>query len=598
MVYPKIIIIVYSLDNTAYAQKFVHANVRPYREPLLACTYGRGARVAIKCADFNEHSHDDPKMRRDQAWFTGTVLGFANHQYEVRIDNSTRLVKTTLALEIARPECLHRYKNGTKLMLLHDEMDGEMKWVDGTVVKYLGRQNGTLHKIQLDRTGESVEVDLNRFNHTTQLLQSAAVFQTERGHYRDNLTQLCSHIKDPITGRALHVFEQTVSVGLAPKYAAQQPPSAQTFPEDMEGLANVLASSSGARTSGAFATPSFLIIGKAGTGKTWGMQQLVYALAKASSEGLEGLPLVIRTHILADIAKKFENQRQEKGKESSFADHLMRQYIHDAYHDDKKQRDMLLMALGLQALVLIVDGMDEFPELRELLPRLFAEELSTRRFRFVVTSRPSEELDHLRFRRYGCHVLGLQPLTHTQIYFAVEQQLNSKIDDHFFLKQLFALRTLRSAQDALFEKMARSGSPQHKQIISLGNDRDAFQNAKKQFIPTMRQNSLTFAPLSVVSGPPYKSEMLRVISTFFHKDGLLQRLQTLVDEDIEDNDEQLDNLLIELCPEAFSDPKIPSEKIKLSQYDSHSMSKLLDALPIQSFPVLTEGINCDWCMLL
>ena len=66
--------------NVSVMQKFVHDNIRPHCETMLAYTFGRGARVAIKCSDFNlgnetVSSKHDPKGDQS-SWFTGTVTGY------------------------------------------------------------------------------------------------------------------------------------------------------------------------------------------------------------------------------------------------------------------------------------------------------------------------------------------------------------------------------------------------------------------------------------------------------------------------------------------------------------------------------------------
>ena len=120
----------------------------------------------------------------------------------------------------------------------------------------------------------------------------------------------------------------------------------------------------------------------------------------AESLSFDGLPLLIPAQSLVLVAKR--RGAQMEGRELIIA------YIEDKYSTRPDWCRMLLQSLRLNAVVIIFDGVDEAPQLKDALQRLFTEELVPKRFRCVVTSRP-DGVDQQRFEQ-SFIILDLQPV--------------------------------------------------------------------------------------------------------------------------------------------------------------------------------------------
>ena len=249
-------------------------------------------------------------------------------------------------------------------------------------------------------------------------------------------------------------------------------------PLTMKSLVQPLAASRFAdRSHGVCRAPSTVIRANAGTGKTWGMQQVEYFTAQQGASSFEAMPLIINGQELSNLVSNLGSTSGLGGAS------LVQTFVEHQFSGGRLT--MLLQSLRLQAVVLLFDGVDEVLELKDALQTFFADELLAKRFPFVVTSRPTgiDQID-----RFGgdCQAWDLVPLTDQQIMFAMQQQLEG---DEFFV-HLFAFKALREAQDALYYDKLAPKSDIRKRVEALGGELDRFRLPGGGFDPEMRQKTL------------------------------------------------------------------------------------------------------------
>ena len=138
------------------------------------CT--RGARVILKMVQEKQNKKSNSAVRR-RSWTLkskvpvqcGTVVGLTKEGiYQVRLDKANAIVNVDLRPDNDNvlPETRHQYKAGQRLRALCpvDNKFAKPVWTDCHVVKYLGLEQGSRHKLCFPNF-KRVEMDLNRFNH-------------------------------------------------------------------------------------------------------------------------------------------------------------------------------------------------------------------------------------------------------------------------------------------------------------------------------------------------------------------------------------------------------------------------------------------------
>ena len=469
---------------------------------------------------------------------SGTVTSFADGKYSIQVDNSKLFVTSTLAVEETLPETMHRYEAGKKLMLLMDASSD--KWVDGTVESYAGLSNGSSHSIRL-QDEQLVQIDLNRMNHAPCLV-SASEFATQYEDFRQHLLVTRSKVVDAITGKELDVDKQTVNVGVR---GVTDTSTGANMLTDMKSIADRLCAPCKTRMNGMCNTRPVLVTASAGTGKSWGTQQLEFALVSQAKDNFEGLPLVISGQTLSNAVSRWERDISNNDGTQLIVD-----WIRETFAANPKRCCMLLQALSMQALVLIFDGVDEVLELKDCIQSVFAQELVAKRFRFVITSRPIG-IDEAAFGA-SFDVLNLRPLTHDQIKFAMEQQLEG---DEFF-EHLFAFQGIRLAQDDLYYNKLAPKASTRKRMEALGTTLNNFVDSNGEYVPSMRQlviNGSRFVGKRelATTQSPWLSETIRNAFNCFDAQ-ILGQIQKLVPNrtGIPTNDD-LASAVRKLNPQAF-----------------------------------------------
>lgn len=130
--------------------------------------------------------------------------------------------------------------------------------------------------------------------------------------------------------------------------------------------------------------------------------QLQFAMSEIAS--FDGLPLLIPSQSLVSLAANRQNSESANGRD------LLVSFINDKYKARPDWCRMLTQSLRLNAVVIIFDGVDEAPQLKEGIQRLFTEDLVPKRVRFLLTSRP-DGIDQLRFE-HSFVILDLNPVRH------------------------------------------------------------------------------------------------------------------------------------------------------------------------------------------
>ena len=549
----------------------------------------------------NEHADDKPPpVDVKNVVRSGTVVGYVPDDtgglYDVRIDNSSEVVRLNLTPQNSLPECMHaHFSPGQRLMVLDSsrQRNGVFPWVDASVVKYLGRSQGSRYKLKIIKNSLLVVKDLNRLNHMVQKLDSVDEFEKQRRLYRTHILLTRRRVVDSITSRSLDIVDQTVNVGVE-----SGTDSRVTALASMKNLAVHLSSPSATRDQGAFDAQPVLVTAAAGTGKTWGVQQLEYCLASKPST-LEGLPFVIRGQDLSNMVSRL---KQKVSDEDGAA--LIIQYIKEKFKDNIKRQNMLLQSLSSQTLVLIFDGVDEVLELNECVQRLFAETLVAMRYRFVVTSRPigvkSSDGDSGRFKS-GLIVIGLQPLTHEQIQFSVQQQLQG---DEFF-QHLFAFKKLREEQDRLYYEELAPSATTRKMLSHLGKDYnrllvDPFaERSKMQYDSEMRQRVVDGSRfVAIRTDKKLLSTSVAMIDDILHRDDLMAKMQAIVrDKSIPDG-QPMEDAVQKLSPKYFGVRAVGPRSDCTVAADSSCISQFLPLVFSQCFVSGIVAMFCGWFLVL
>lgn len=114
-----------------------------------------------------------------------------------------------------------------------------------------------------------------------------------------------------------------------------------------------------------------IIRAEAGTGKTFGLQQLALLLAtelQASEDAVPLVPLLIPVQRLAVLMRQTGRGREEQ------ADDLLAFFINAQF--EGADRDLLLQAYEMRALVPLIDGVDEGADLKQTIETFITDKLA------------------------------------------------------------------------------------------------------------------------------------------------------------------------------------------------------------------------------
>lgn len=212
---------------------------------------------------------------------------------------------------------------------------------------------------------------------------------------------------------------------------------------DISGLVHLLLAPSPGRMQGVLQTHRVLLRAGPGTGKTWSMQQLLFLLASALTEngatGVGGdpvhlVPLLIPVQKLARLLR----QRQSTADacqcgidDSNLVLFYIRQEIADA-----ATRDMLIQAFEMRALIVLLDGVDEAANVKQIIEDFVTQTLVPFGLPLLVTSRPEGIRKRLYARDFV--IMNLEPLSPEEQHQIAATQLRGNP----FFKHLSAMATL------------------------------------------------------------------------------------------------------------------------------------------------------------
>ena len=309
-------------------------------------------------------------------------------------------------------------------------------------------------------------------------------------------------------------------------------------PKSMKDLASHLSAGHWrARIEGRYVSRSVLVCAKAGTGKSWSINQLQYALAKQKSP-FSCLPVVVRGQRLASIVA---NRQEELG--NAAGEELIRAYIEQEYASDPRVQVMLLQSLRMHTAALLFDGVDEVSsELRRRLQNIFTDDLAAKRLRCVVTSRPYG-VHSERFAKAEFLVVDLSELTTEQQKNAIHQQLEN---DEFFV-HMFALHTLREKLNAEYYDVLAPNLATRLEAEQIGVDpasrrlrnylstitvdgMEVHDGAMRQRVPDGKRFIHTY--LGDTAGGPYQSRQVSHMNDLLTHNKLLDDLQALVVDEV------------------------------------------------------------------
>eukprot|EP00959_Pyramimonas_sp_CCMP1952_P242144 5061629-Pyramimonas_sp.AAC.1 len=172
----------------------------------------------------------------------------------------------------------------------------------------------------------------------------------------------------------------------------------------MASVSRILLKPSPKRAHGTHEAQGVLIRAAPGTGKSWSMLQLQYMLAKelvshadagadagANTEGVRLVPLLV---VVQQLVVLLVEQAQARSSNSTVVtngdsgSNLLVDYIHWKFRERRQERDMLLQAYDMRALVVLLDGIDEAAGFKHRIEEFLVNELVPMGMRTVATSRP------------------------------------------------------------------------------------------------------------------------------------------------------------------------------------------------------------------
>jgi hypothetical protein len=309
-----------------------------------------------------------------------------------------------------------------------------------------------------DETSETKQVDLNEVNHFFANLGTQS-YETELKIYLEG-AQKNDTVKDGITGSVLRIADQTVAIDIEETSSHSE----FTGIKNVFDLCAVLSAPSNAkRANGHHDAHPVLIKAGPGTGKTWMTKQAMIHLSRPSFT-----PLGVRyVPFLVPIPKLAQRLLEEGMIQPSAVDgaskltlpggqDLLEWFIEhgnwdphlDGGRPNTSQRSMMLDAYHSKRLLLILDGLDEAPHLKDPIKDFVLGSLVAGSHRVLLTSRP-EGVD-IDLSGYGFVVLNLATYSAEQQRNVLKQQ--SEGEGRKFMGHLLDFSEGLNTMDAIVEE--------------------------------------------------------------------------------------------------------------------------------------------------
>ena len=312
-----------------------------------------------------------------------------------------------------------------------------------------GIRRPTRYEIHLEDLSSGSEssavVDLNAFNCCRQRFQDRTAYMKAALEYCSWVRDSSTYLEDAITGIKLKSSEQLLAVEVR---------KADTSVE-LRGLASITSISDLAgplfdprknRLFGSHPIQPVLIVGAAGTGKTWSMMQCTHLLAQRSCESFEAMPSPDPPLVpILIYVQQFARMLAEWPEDTPIDVTVLQQYFAREY---KHQPDFLMLltqALDMRTLIVLLDGFDEAAGRRDSVAKLMTM-LVNMGLHVVASSRP-EGIDVSRHSEFV--ILDLQPLTDAQSRDAISKQLEGFPAGKEFSDHLLGFVAVRRQHDDL-----------------------------------------------------------------------------------------------------------------------------------------------------
>ena len=333
------------------------------------------------------------------------------------------------------------FTRGQELLMLHNN-----KLVDATVLQWLGAndfQEGSRHMVFLGNA--QAWCALNMYNHVVRQL-SAETFEQVRTRYCEYIVSTEDKVEDAITGNELQIRDQLIFMALH-EISDGVDPGDFAKVRDVPMLVNHLTEQSPKRLQGCHKAQPVLCRAGPGTGKTWMVKQSLFLTAERLSDGNQtGVRLCPIVVFVQRIVRLLRELGAEPASLLSDPNGMLRWYISNQYAEQPEERQMLLHAYDMRALVILVDGVDEAAGLREIVEAFVHYELVPSCNRLVVTSRP-EGVD-LEDYKNRFVVMNLLPLSQEQQRNVIQMQLQG----NYFFEHLINIGECRKLLDEEFKK--------------------------------------------------------------------------------------------------------------------------------------------------
>ena len=445
-------------------------------------------------------------------------------RYTIRVDNSTNKLKVDLrsprggdlptdsfaplSARLASGETLEAHVGQvfnhavrTRLLVLHED---ELQ--DAAVVS---KRRASTYRLELT-SGRQVQLELNGFNHCAQRFDDAAAYEAALTAYCSRRVDEFKEVEDAITGNTLDLHSQTIYITMdagenatGTGFSGVQRRDYRTV-RQIGDLVDLLLKPSPRRAQGTHENQDVLIRADPGTGKTWSIRQLMLmlvekVLAQAGSEPVRLVPIMIPVQRLAVLMRK--------ATADELRDDMLRFYIKKQYQGDEQK--LLLQADSLNALIPLIDGVDEAADLKQQVEDFVVKILAPSGMRTVITSRP----EGVRLELYKKFVImNLKPLTDEQQTKLIRLQISGNPKEQEVFHNLSRAQTIRQDYDRMYE---RDFTAEDRETIETIKPINLFKRADGSKDPDMRQRTRDGQSFIKVSRGEPQSAYVQELCGFF-----------------------------------------------------------------------------------
>ena len=400
---------------------------------------------------------------------TGLIIGSQDAAAVVRPDNSNssnvELTRWNHTVAVQYNE----YQPGDVIVVI----DAFGKHVTAAVDTQEGSRTSSTYVVKPE-TGHvnKFTMDLNMLNHYIPTITQSE-YGTQVLRYQTAVAEESTELRDSITGILLKTDGQLVGMQLLtnakPKAGrASNVPSQFEEIGDVADMVSLIADTAGTVLHrGQQVAKTFLLLASVGTGKTWLSTQLLNIVSTAH-RGAPGrkvsqatppppsafIPILISLQVVA----YYMGPHSKVVPLAEYDGDYIEWYIDAKFGTDAGNRQMLLDAYRSRRLLLLFDGFDEAPAVKDDLALFICTTLHIGGHRVVVTSRPGSDVADTMLKRHGYVEFALKPLTEQQRRLALQQQLPAEAA--LFMTNLIDFHSFQSALDEAYSSKTTADEKQ------------------------------------------------------------------------------------------------------------------------------------------